>query len=228
MSALVCVPKARSSVESHSLCRSVTSWNSVFSLLERFAKSRSRFRMVISHSAFVLIAWYRDGGDVSVMPSREERDRSSASEEDYTYEVLHCIRKSCTPAGSDTTQRAGAALSAGVSAWVEATSILGSGHPGVFTSSTTIVISRNKMIIFTMINCVRMLFTTRSDVLTLGLAYCRMLGSSTAFGFEYRPSKSRDFHRYSPDMTVSCAKNTVILILSNTLCPIPRQCSSAI
>lgn len=65
MSALVCVPKARSSVESHSLCRSVTSWNSVFSLLERFAKSRSRFRMVISHSAFVLIVWCRDGSDMS-------------------------------------------------------------------------------------------------------------------------------------------------------------------
>lgn len=72
MSALVCVPKARSSVESHSLCRSVTSWNSVFSLLERFAKSRSRFRIVISHSAFGLIVWCRDGSDASVRPSQKK------------------------------------------------------------------------------------------------------------------------------------------------------------
>lgn len=77
--------------------------------------------------------------------------------------------------------------------------------------------SKNKMMMFTIISCVRMLFTTRSDVLALGLAYCRMLGSSTALGFEYRPSKSRDFHRYSPDITVSCVKNSVMLILSNTL-----------
>lgn len=99
MSALVCVPKARSSVESHSLCRSVTSWNSVFSLLERFAKSRSLFRMVISHSAFALTLWCCDSSDAMVKPSREEGDWSSASGGEYTYEVLHCIRKSCTPAG---------------------------------------------------------------------------------------------------------------------------------
>lgn len=71
MSALVCVPKARSNVESHSLWRSVTSWNSVFSLLERFAKSSRRFNMVISHSAARLIEGNQDDRHTTEKPSAE-------------------------------------------------------------------------------------------------------------------------------------------------------------
>lgn len=54
----------------------------------------------------------------------------------------------------------------------------------IFTSRTTIVTSKNRMIMFTMINCVSMFFTIRREVLALGLAYCRMLGCSAALGFE--------------------------------------------
>lgn len=182
--------------------------------------------MVISHSAFVLIIWFSGSGDLSAQLSFEKR-AAALSLEKRTYEALHCTRKSYTLAGSDTTQRAGLELSAGAPAWLEGTLSRKSFRRGLFTSSTTIVMSRNKMMMFTMINWVRMLFTTRSDVLALGFAYCRMLGSSTALGFEYRPSKSRDFHRYSPDSTVSCTKNTVMLILSNTLCPLRCQHLSA-